>query len=171
MNNYFQSFIDKFETVRSKEELTRTFEICCCGLKDEKGREIVHGCNRQASCSEGMCPVYKAYRLWFGIIDEVRKPTIVYVEGKTPSHIVTHTRKYKIKPVTQCKRTVTAQITKYIKHGQKIEQLNFIRALVDKDNFKRARIHAARNGFDKIVETLDKFINKGKLGTANSENK
>ena len=169
MNNYYQSFIDKFEKVRSKEELTRTFEICCGGLKDEKGREIVHGCNRQVTCNEGMCPVYKAYRLWYGIIDEVRRPTVVYVEGEKPSHIV-HTRKYKIKPTTQCKRTVTAQITKYIKHGEKIKELNFVQSLIDKDNFKRARIHAARNGFDKIVETLDKFIN-GKLGTANSENK
>lgn len=169
MNGYYQSFIDKFAQVRSKDELTRTFEMCCGGLKDEDGKEIVHGCNRQIACRQEMCPVYKEYMQWLNIIDEVRKPTVVYVEGIKPSYFV-HSRKYKISPTTQCKRTVTAQITKYIKHGDKIEQLNFVQTLIDKDNFKRARIHAARAGFDKIVETLDKFIN-GKLDTAKIENK
>ena len=169
MNGYFQSFIDKFAQVRSKDELTRTFEICCDGLKNEDGKEIVHGCNRQAGCKQELCPVYKEYLQWLNIIDEVRKPTVVYVTGPKPSHVI-HTREYKIKPIMQCKRTVTTQITKYIKHGEKIEELEFIKSLVDKSNFKRAKIHAARAGFDKIVDTLDKFIN-GKLGTANSENK
>ena len=169
MNNYYQSFIDKFEKVRSKDELTRTFEMCCGGLRDENGNEIVHGCNRQIACKQEMCPVYKEYMKWLNIIDEVRKPTVIYVSGKKPSYIV-HARKYKIKPTTQCKRTVSTQITKYIKHGEKVEQLNFIQSLIDKDNFKRARIHAARGGFDKIVNTLDKFID-GQFGTVKTENK
>lgn len=169
MNGYFQSFIDKFDKVRSKEELTRTFEMCCGGLRDKKGNEIIHGCTRQLMCKQELCPVYKEYMQWYNIIDEVRKPTVVYVNTPKPSYII-HSRKYKIKPVTQCKRTVTTQITKLIKHGEKIDELNFVKSLVDKGSFKRAKIHAARGGFNTIVETLDKFIN-GKLGTANSENK
>ena len=169
MNAYFQSFIDKFDKVRSKEELTRTFEMCCGGLKDKNGKEIVHGCNRQVDCRQEICPVYKEYIQWLNIIDEVRKPTVVYVNTPKPSCLI-ETRKYKIKPTIQCKRTVDSQITKYIKHGEKVEELEFVRSLVDKGNFKRAKIHAARAGFDKIVNVLDKFIN-GKLGTAKTENK
>lgn len=158
MNTYFQSFIDKFEKVRSKEELTRTFEICCGGLKDEKGHEIVHGCNRQIACNELMCPVYKAYQVWYKIIDEVRRPTVVYVEGPKPATLVKH-RKYKIKPSIQCAQIVNAQITKLLKHPDtNKEQALFIKELVNKKSLKRARIHANRAGFNKIVKTLDKFI-------------
>lgn len=171
MNEYYQSFIDKFAQVRSKDELTRTFEMCCGGLKDKHGHEIVHGCNKQAFCDQTKCTVYKEYIKWLNIIDDVRKPTVIYVEGPKPQIMeIVHTRKYKIKPQTQCKQILGAQITKMLKHEVDKDCLYKIKEHVEALRFKRARQLAVKCGFDKIVETIDKFIN-GELGTTKTENK
>lgn len=173
MNGYYQSFIDKFAQVRSRDELTRTFEMCCGGLKDKHGREIVHGCNKQAFCNQMKCTVYKEYQKWLNIIDDIRKPTVVYVEGSKPvtSHIL-ETRDYKIKPKTQCKQILNIQVAKMLKHDEfDKECLLKIKEHANALRFKRARQLAIKSGFGKIVETVDKFINKGVLGTVKSKNK
>lgn len=118
------------------------------------------------------CTVYKEYQKWLNIIDDVRKPTVVYVEGPKPvtSHIL-QTRDYKIKPKTQCKQILNIQISKMLKHDEfDKECLLKIKEHANALRFKRARQLAIKSGFDKIVETVDKFIN-GKLGAANPENK
>ena len=156
MNNYYQSFIDKFSQVRSKEELTRTFEMCCGGLKDEKGNKIVCGCNKQAFCCPEKCQVYREYMMWMNIIDVVRKPTVVYVKGKEPKkpNVI---REYKISPKTQCKRTVESIITK-MKKVETNEMLDKIKEHIEGERFKRAYNLAVKSGYDNITRVIEKIL-------------
>ena len=164
MNAYQEYWIDKFENVRSKEELDRAFEMACSGHTDESGIKIANGCYLQASCIPYKCPIYREYKRWRDIIDEVRKPTIVYVNEPDPKRFIpkpVKERDYKIKPKIKCRQICKIQITKMSKKEEYkdiLETLSKISEHIDNFRFKRAYNLCVKNNIDKLAETLSKFI-------------
>lgn len=164
MNTYQQYWIDIFEKVRSKEELDRAFEMACSGYTDESGIKVASGCNRQCSCVPYKCPVYREYQRWRGIIDDIRKPTVIYVDKPDPKKFmprVVKERAYKIKPKVKCRQICKIQITKMSKkeeYKDVLEVLSQISEHVEGFRFKRAYNLCVKNNIDKLAETLGKFI-------------
>jgi hypothetical protein len=164
MNTYQQYWVDTFEKVRSKEELDRSFEMACSGYTDESGIKVAMGCHRQASCIPCKCPIYREYKRWRGIIDTIRKPTIVYVDEPDPKKFIPRPikeRDYKIKPKVQCRQMCKIQITKMSKKEEYkdiLEILSQVSEHVEGFRFKRAYNLCVKNNIDKLAETLSKFI-------------
>ena len=154
MNWYFESFIDKLETAQSQEQAKQLMDLCCEG-KNPKGEKVARGCIHCVNCDETRCPVWRQYQVRLIILD---KSTIAR-QSKTQSYIV-HTRKYKIKPKTQCKRTVCSQITKLSKKldSQSVLILSQIKEHVENERFKRALNLAKKNNLISIVDTLNIYI-------------
>jgi hypothetical protein len=164
MNTYQQYWIDKFEKVMSKEELDRAFEMACSGHTDESGIKVATGCHRQGSCIPNKCPIYREYKKWRGIIDTVRKPTVVYVDKPDPKKFIPRPikeRDYKIKPKVQCRQMCKIQITKMSKKEEYKNILGVLSQIsehVEGFRFKRAYNLCVKNNIDKLAETLGKFI-------------
>lgn len=151
MNSYQQSFIDRFPKTQSKAELKRVFNMCCDGLRDKEGREIVHGCHNAIYCEQQRCPVYKEYMIWLNIIDEVRKPKTIIVE-KEPEK-----RKYNISPekrmVQNAKKDLNA-----LKGLINEEELQKINNHLTKGHFAWALKAAQKNKLNKVVKMITPFI-------------
>ena len=164
MNAYHEYWIDKFEKVRSKEELDRAFEMACDGRTDESGIEVATGCNRRASCDSRKCPIYREYKRWRNIIDDVRKPTVIYIDKPDPKKFIPRPvkeRDYKIKPNVKCRQICKIQITKMSKKEEYkdiLDTLSKISEHIDGFRFKRAYNLCIKNNIDKLAETLGKFI-------------
>lgn len=164
MNAYQQYWIDKFEKVMSKEELDRAFEMACSGHTDESGVKVATGCNRQASCDPSKCPIYREYKRWRNIIDEVRKPTVVYVDEPDPKKFIprpTKERGYEIIPKMKCRRDCKGQITKMAKKEEYkdiIDVLSQIYEHVEHFRFKRAYNLCIKNNIDRLAKILGEFI-------------
>ena len=164
MNAYQQYWIDTFEKVRSKEELGRAFEMACSGHTDESGIRVATGCHRQGCCIPCKCPIYREYKRWLSIIDDVRRPRVIYVDAPDPQKytpIVKKEREYKIKPMVKCRQICKAQITKMSKkeeHKDILEVLSQISEHVEGFRFKRAYNLCVKNNIGKLAETLGKFI-------------
>ena len=164
MNTYQQYWIDTFEKVRSKEELDRAFEMACSGHTDESGVKVAPGCNRQGFCIPCKCPIYREYQRWREIIDDVRKPTVIYVDKPDPRKFMPRPKKereYKIKPKTNCARVCKMQISRMSKNitdNNVLDILSQVYEHVEGFRFKRAYNICVKNGIYNLAETLGKFI-------------
>ena len=164
MNTYQQYWVDTFEKVRSKEELDRAFEMACSGYTDESGIKVSSGCNRQGCCIPYKCPIYREYKRWREIIDEVRKPTVIYIGKPDPKKFIPRPimeRDYKIKPKVKCRQMCKIQITKMSKKEEYKDILGVLSQIsehIDGFRFKRAYNLCIKNNIDKLAETLGKFI-------------
>ena len=164
MNTYQQYWIDTFEKVRSKEELDRAFEMACSGHTDESGVKVATGCNRQGFCIPCKCPIYREYQRWKGIIDDVRKPTVIYVDKPDPRKFMPRPKKereYKIKPEKNCARICKIQISRMSKNiadNNVLDVLSQVYEHVKGFRFKRAYNICVKNGIYNLAETLGKFI-------------
>ena len=150
MNWYFESFIDKLEAAQSQEQAKQLMDLCCEG-KNPKGEKVARGCIHCVTCDETRCPVWRQYQVKLIMLD---KP-VVPVEN--PRCYIVHTRKYNIKPKTQCKRTVCSQITKLSKKldSQSVIILNQIKNHIENERFKRASNLAKKHNFVSIVDTIN----------------
>lgn len=153
MNWYFQSFIDKLDGAKSQKQAKQLMDLCCEG-KNPKGKKVARGCIHCVNCDETRCPVWRNYQTRLIMLD-----TSTIVKPRRTSYIV-HTRKYRIKPKTQCKRTVCSQITKLTKKldAQSVLILNQIKDHVENERFKRALNLAKKNNLISIVDTLNIYI-------------
>lgn len=164
MNAYQQYWIDKFEKVMSKEELDRAYEMACGGYTDEYGVKVANGCNRQASCDPSKCPIYREYKRWRNIIDEVRKPKVIYVDRPDPQKFIPKPikeREYKIKPKVKCRQMCKIQITKMSKKEEYKDILGVLSQIsehIDGFRFKRAYNLCVKNNIDKLAKILGEFI-------------
>ena len=164
MNTYQQYWIDTFEKVRSKEELDRAFEMACSGHTDESGVKVATGCNRQGFCIPCKCPIYREYQRWKGIIDDVRKPTVIYVDKPDPRKFMPRPKKereYKIKPKVKCRQMCKIRIAKMSKKEEYKDILGILSQVyehVDGFRFKRAYNLCIKNNIDKLAEILGEFI-------------
>ena len=164
MNAYQQYWFDIFEKVRSKEELDRAFEMACSGHTDESGIKVASGCNRQANCIPFKCPIYREYKRWRDIIDDIRKPEIIYVDSPDPRKFIpriTKERDYKIKPNVKCRQMCKIQIAKMSKKEEFkdiSEILSQILDHVEGFRFKRAYNLCIKNNIDNLTKTLGDFI-------------
>lgn len=158
-NPFYKGYRELFGNVVNKSELDKLHD-CCCGKCNKPERNL---------CNENRCWFHQDYLEWRKCLKD--GPRIIYVD-----RVITPEKKrgeYTISASDQCVQIIRSQITKYQKHfNGNNESLSFIKSLIDKKkpNFKRAKIWARRSGFDKIVETVDKFYN-GELGTVKSKNK
>ena len=152
MNWYFESFIDKLEKAQSKEQAKQLMDLCCEG-KNPQGQRVARGCIHCVHCDETRCPVYRQYQTKLILLDT---STIV----KSKSVGVHNTRKYKIKPKVQCKRTVTAYITRMSKKAGVEDQavMISIQEHINGERFKRALNLAKKHNFNTIVETINDYI-------------
>ena len=162
MNGYQRHFADAIDNAKSIESCKQLFTLCCEGKKD--GKQVARGCMFCGNCNEKICGVALHYQT--KMIELENLPTF-----PKRTHFV-KTRDYKIKPKTQCARTVKAQITKLSKKfdSQYVPVLATIQDHIENERFKRALNLAEKYQFDTIANTISNYIN-GKLGTANSENK
>ena len=165
MNTYQQKNIEYLRDVpRTKEELTRAFEQICTGLKDKNGKWIVGECHHQGKCIEYKCPIYKEYIRLYNIIDETRRPKVVYLNEPDPNKFIPRPikeRDYKIKPKVQCRQICKIQITKMSKKEEYKDILGILSQVsehVEGFRFKRAYNLCIKNNIDKLAETLGKFI-------------
>ena len=153
MNNYFQSFIDRFPKTMSKEELTRTFNMCCDGLV-KGNNKIVGGCNKAAICDQAKCPVYKEYQIWLNIIDDIRKPKTVVLE------VPKKKRDYHISPEKKMVRDIKKELkilSDYVSGSE--DAVAKITEHLDKGHLKWAYKAAVKNKLYKIADTIGSFIN------------
>ena len=147
---YHQSFRDNFEYVNSKEELDRLKDLCCK--------------NCRFTCGLKPCAFENDYVLYREIIDEIRKPLVVYSDKPDPKLYIPRPpkeREYKIKPKVKCRQMCKIQITKMSKkeeHKDILEVLSQISEHVEGFRFKRAYNLCIKNNIDKLAETLGKFI-------------
>ena len=165
MNTYQQINIDFLERVpRTKEELDRAMDQICTGLKDNCGNIIQTECYHQSRCIQHKCPIYKHYLKLRDIIDEIRKPTVIYVNEPDPKKFMprpTKERDYKIKPKVKCRQICKIQITKMSKkeeHKDILGLLSQISEHIEGFRFKRAYNLCIKNNIDKLAETLGEFI-------------
>ena len=147
---YHQSFRDNFKSVMSKQELDRLKDLCCknchftCGLKP--------------------CAFENDYILYREIIDDIRKPTVVYVDKPDPLKFIprpTKEREYKIKPKVKCRQMCKIQITKMSKKEEYKdirEVLSQISEHIEGFRFKRAYNLCIKNNIDKLAKILGEFI-------------
>lgn len=165
MNAYQEINIDFLERVpRTKEELDRAMNQICTGLKDDHGNIIQIECYHQSRCIQHKCPIYKQYLKLRDIIDEVRKPIVIYVNEPDPKKFIpkpVKERDYKIKPKVKCRQICKIQITKMSKKEEYkdiLEVLSQISEHVEGFRFKRAYNLCIKNNIDKLAETLGEFI-------------
>lgn len=165
MNTYQETNIDFLRTVpRTKSELDRAMNQICTGLKDDSGNTIQDGCYHQSRCIQRICPIYIQYLKLRDIIDDIRKPTVIYVDKPDPKKFIPRPIKRKarkIKPNTECRRICSIQITKMSKkeeYKDVIEILSQISEHIKGFRFKRAYNLCVKNNINKIAETLGKFI-------------
>lgn len=148
---YHQSFRDNFKSVNSKEELDRLKDRCCencrftCGLKP--------------------CAFENDYILYREIIDEIRKPSVVYSDKPDPKLYIPRPpeqdRIYKIKPKTDCARVCKGQISKMSKKitdNNVLDILSQVYEHVKGFRFKRAYNICVKNGINNLAKILGKFI-------------
>jgi hypothetical protein len=165
MNTYQETNINFLREVpRTKEELDRAMNQICTGLKDNSGNTIQTECYHQSRCIQRICPIYIEYLKLRNIIDDIRKPTIIYVDKPDPRKFIPKPikeRDYKIKPKVKCRQMCKIQITKMSKKEEYkdiLEILSQISEHVEGFRFKRAYNLCVKNNIDKLAETLSKFI-------------
>lgn len=145
-NTYWQTYRDLFKDVASRDELDRLKEKCCSG------------CNRACTCNEEFCRFHRDYLEWREIIDEVRKPKIVYVNvERKPDLTKIGPRKYEISDETKMCRTALIQIAKLKKHGENPD-LDILKDHLEKKRYKRALNLSEKKGYDKITETIKGLV-------------
>ena len=140
---YHQSYRDAFKDVQTKEELDRLAQKCCnnCIFKQRR------------TCGLIPCKFENDYQWFRDIIEDVRAPKVIYKNNEPK-------REYKIKPKTQCKRTVKAYITRMSKKASVEDQavMISIQEHINGERFKRALNLAKKHNFNTIVETINDYI-------------
>lgn len=166
MNAFQENHINYLREVpRTKDELDKAFENVCCGLKDDNGKWIMGECFHQATCVQHLCPIYKEYVKLRDIIDDVRRPRVIYVDNPDPRKwrpVVPKEKNYKIKPKVQCRQICKIQIAKMVKKitdENTLSVINQVAEHVEGFRFKRAYNLCVKNQIDNLANTLEKFIN------------
>ena len=165
MNTYQETNINFLREVpRTKEELDRAMNQICTGLKDNSGNTIQTECYHQSRCIQRICPIYIEYLKLRNIIDDIRKPTVIYVDKPDPRKFMPRPKKereYKIKPKKNCARVCKIQISRMSKNitdNNVLDILSQVYEHVEGFRFKRAYNICVKNGIYNLAETLGKFI-------------
>ena len=143
---YHQSWRDKFDSARTKEELDNIKNLCCK--------------NCRFTCGLKLCRFENDYILYREMIDDIRRPKVVYVDKPKPEVFV-RSREYKISPQHQCVKSCKTQITKMLKHNLTDEVKDVLAQVsshIDGARFKRAYNLCVKHNIIKIAETIEKFL-------------